>query len=313
MAIFKFSVSFFYKTISLRTRNNKNKVQPHDKKDIYQIGMNFAYSSYSKPIINSKQIRSGIKMKNIYVLTLLLMSFLVAQTANAGIIELSTPLAGLNPLEADGLENNTNIHLLTEQQNFTLTSNLLVDQLINPANLVGPLLPSGGQINAGTMINSFLFHFDAVGDSAATTVSILETYTFDYQILAVIWSGPVLAGSDAGLLASSDYLGLTQTYYTQPYIAPAPDNTTHLAGVGRGLEPSNNTTFVNDGTVDSFRVSGNQLNTIDLSFKVQPKFADQLRVITGTTPVPAPGGLWLVASGLLGMAGFMRNKKTLAH
>ena len=252
-------------------------------------------------------------MKNIYVLTLLLMSFLVAQTANAGIIELSTPLAGLNPLEADGLESNSDIYLLTEQQNVTLSQHLLVDQLINsPSNLVGPL-SSGGQIDKGTMINSFLFHFDAVGASAQTTVSLLETYTFNYQILAVIWSGPVLGGNDSGLLASSDYLGLTQTYYTQPYIAPAPDNTAHLPGTGRGLEPSSNTIFVGDGTVDSFQVSGNHLNTIELSFKVQPKFADQLRVITGTTPVPAPGGLWLVASGLLGMAGFVRNKKTLAH
>jgi len=233
------------------------------------------------------------KMK-FYKLIILASSFLISGIAMAGLI-VPAPNNVDNPLHVDSLESDEYIYMFTEQQNYTLQSALLVDQLIDSSNTTLDSTPILGELSANTAINSYLFHFDAEtanitppevdGKQAPDYRSIQGTHVFDSTILAVIWSGLTGGDSDRNYLSQSDYLAAPQQYYS-------PDS----EGLGRGLEPSTEV-YLNAGTQDYFLIAPD-LKTITFDFRVVPIFADQIRVITATK-VPEPTTLWLFAAATI--------------
>lgn len=219
-------------------------------------------------------------------LAMLLIGSLSALPASSAIVEISAPIS----VKMNTLESDTTIQLFAEQQHFALTSNLLVDQLIATS--------SSGSINAGNTINSFMLHFDPVGlgtKTDAIAVSASGSTTFNNPILGLIWGGGVGADKPPSslYLDFSDYLGALGTAY--------PTNE-----LGRGLETED--FYIVDGTQDFFNISADQ-RTLTVDFAAYPSFADQLRVITA---VPVPAAVWLFGSGLLGLFGVARYKKTSA-
>ncbi|MAG76692.1 MAG: hypothetical protein CL811_08020 [Colwelliaceae bacterium] len=205
----------------------------------------------------------------------LLAALLLANNAQAGIIVSDTTPASL---EANAQpESDTDIFLYTEQENFTLTDDLGVDYLASTG--------LSGVLAAGTELNSYIFNFDAVGDDYDRgSFSAEESYSFETEILAVIWTGYRESSAhpfSANLLDASDLvLGAAGTVYS-------------TNSNGRGLEVED--FYGANNTQDSFVVNGNQ---IDLELFVRAPYADQLRVITAVK-VPEPNAIMLFGLALI--------------
>jgi hypothetical protein len=217
----------------------------------------------------------------------LLISFLalsITATAQAGFID-SNPLP--TSLEINVNEDNDDIFLFKEQENFALLNNLDVDYLSSTA--------ASGAISAGTNINSFFLSFDAVGketDSNTPSYNGKGTYTFDTEILGIIWGGarPPAQTASSGLLDKSDsILGVAGTTYLT-YDASA--LVTKDGVLGRGLELDGSTYSLNQ-TTDGFKVTG---RTLDITLWAKAGYTDQLRVITA---VPEPSTLVLFGAAVL--------------
>ena len=233
------------------------------------------------------------------ILVTLFLSTLALPSAFAGVID-TDPLnivfvdsaSVADPLGINQLESDDNIFLIEEKQNFVLEDNLAVEQLISsPDNLTldGSSTHSDVLV-AGTEINSFLFHYDAITASptgTSWTRDLSGRFTFDTEIIAVIWTGPLFpnTGTEYDLLGASDYLG----------------NSTYTFTEGRGLEPESGES--SDATQDFFTIS-DDLKTVDVNFKVMPEFSDHLRVITAAK-IPEPTAILLFGSALA-LLGFRR-------
>ena len=203
--------------------------------------------------------------------------------ANAGIIVSNTIPASLEANSA-GTESNTDIFLFTERQNLTLGSDLNVDYLSGSNG-------SSGSIAAGTMVNSFIFHFDGIGSlTDGMSLHSVGTHVFDFEILAVIWTSARPSAqpqTDNNLDASDSILGISGLAYA-------------TGTLGRGLEVES---FYNaNQTADTFIVTGNQ---IELSVFSKAAYIEQIRVITRTVDVPEPTTLLLFGSALA-LFGFRR-------
>ncbi|REL36566.1 hypothetical protein [Thalassotalea euphylliae] len=235
---------------------------------------------------------------NKLIVSTLLTVVVITQSAFATIIHVAPTSLNMNSLESD-----FDVFLIEERQNFTLTDDLVVDQLVDLNSLTPEQNAFGEIIGHGTAINSFLFHADAVGSNAgANTIRFYnETFVFDTEILALIWTGPDNSQFEDGkqLLTESDYLANID-YFT--ITGPEGQDVNGNKGVGRGLESS-----IFQGTDDFFRIS-NDLRTIEVDFKVAPKWADQLRVITAVE-VPVPSTIPIILSSLCLMI-FFRIKST---
>jgi len=241
--------------------------------------------------------------KNLFVA--LIFSVFSMPSALAGVIYIDD-LAGYgvsNPLVVDSLQSDDDIFLLEEQQNHLLTEDLVVEQLISSPGSLGLDFNSAHNsiVAAGTTISSFLFHYDAVTASSTGTSwtrDLAGSFTFDTEIIAVIWSGPLFEsqGVEWDLLGKSDYLAGSQMYF--PDGALIGDD---RAGIGRGLEPQS-AVSAND-TKDDFIISAD-LKTINVNFKVMPEYADQLRVITAAK-IPEPTAILLFGTALC-LFGFRR-------
>lgn len=240
-------------------------------------------------------------MKKI-ILAPLFLSLLAINSAFAGFITQSAP----SSLERDSLESNTDIFLLTEVEDYIVGSDPLhngaleVDLLTSTGLLGGPLEtpPPGQSIDTGIAINSYLFHFDAVGSETSFVQIINGEFTFATEILAMIWSGPLDQGGGVDNLTKTDYLATNSQYFQA--------TTTDIAGAGRGRGLEDTFTIVTDNTRDFFKIS-DDLKTIEVNFRVQPKFSDQLRIITAAVEVPEPAAIWLLGSALLLLVGFKRR------
>lgn len=243
-------------------------------------------------------------MKKNMIVALLLSTFIIP-SAFSGVIYIDdlAEYGVANPLVVDALQSDDNIFLLQEEQGHFLTEDLVVEQLINsPSSLELDVNSTHNSvISAGTTINSFLFHYDAITASSTGTSwtrDLSGSFTFDTEILAVIWSGPLNEnqGFEWDLLGESDYLAGSQVYFPNGTLTG--DN---RPGIGRGLEPPTSS-FLNI-TDDSFSVS-TDLKTINVNFKVMPQYADQLRIITAEK-IPEPTAILLFGTALC-LFGFRR-------
>lgn len=157
-------------------------------------------------------------------------------------------------------ESDTQIRAFAEQQNVTLQQGLTVD-ISQPgeSDATNPNL-STATIPAGTVVDSYLVHFDPVGQPTSR-VSLSGSLTFDEPILGVIALGDSLDDSDAAV-------GL-------------PSVTTYSSGPGRGLE------FVQEDDNDSLTLGAYQsgLQTVTCGLRSTTS-VDEFRVITAV-PEPA--------------------------
>jgi len=197
--------------------------------------------------------------------------------ANAAIISSDPIPTDLNAHNSAN-ESNTDIFLYTERQNLILGSDLSVDYLAGSG--------SAGNIIAGTSVNSFILHFDGVGNNQqGDSLHATGTYIFDSPILAVIWTGarPNAQPQTANNLDATDsILGAVGTTYPNGLI-------------GRGIELED--FYATNGTNDTFTVVGNEFS---LSVFSKSAYLEQVRVITAgiTASVPAPSALFLFGSAL---------------
>jgi len=186
------------------------------------------------------------------------------------------------------LESSSTIWVFDEQQSYTLTSDLLVDELAGTS--------TSGSISSGTLVNSYFLHADPVGDSTepADVVSMSGTVSFNKRILGVIWSGVACDHCPVSdmYLDTSDYLGALTTIY------PTND-------LGRGYEVD--PVYAGNGTQDFVTISADGFSLSMVSSAALPLHSDQLRVITSVVPLPLP--VWLFGSGLLALFGFARRRR----
>lgn len=206
------------------------------------------------------------------------------QFAHATIISTSGDIASIAAPSEVGqglMESNSFGWTFDEQQNFTLSVDLIVDSFSSTG--------SGGLIAAGTAINSHFLHIDPVGDENedGTAISYSGMITFDQVILGLVWTGDVCPEkcplSDNNL-ASSDYLGAVGTIYRDD--------------IGRGMEVEEY--YAVNGSQDFFSISADGKSlSLDL-ISALPLRSDQVRIITAS-PVPLPGAGGLLLMSFLGL------------
>jgi hypothetical protein len=156
----------------------------------------------------------------------------------------------------------------THQQAFNEQQNVL---------LTTNLGIDGGSISSGTWVNSHMIFFNTQGNSTSTDANV--KWTFDSIILGVMSDKPGnLEAASNGILGS-----LTTNY-------PGSFGT-------RGLEGA-----------DSYSVAGNM---ITLTMRVSEP-GDWIRVVTqgsgSHSPVPEPGTILLLGTGLVGIVAWRRKK-----
>ena len=172
-------------------------------------------------------------------------------------------------------ESNTHTRVFQEQSNFTLQSNLGVDISLT-GTCASPEDCSPMDIAAGTIVNSYFVHQDAVGRHGH--IFLHSSITFDQTILGVIVS-------NANLNASDPVLGALGTLY--------PTGTDLLR------------TLDYPQAQDAVTISDDR-HTISLDLQTQVAM-DHIRIITAAGPVPAPGSLALLA--MAGLTAFGRRAR----
>ena len=219
------------------------------------------------------------------ILQFIVIGFLAISALNvqAGIITIGTDIefvgssAGLDLTEGQ-IESNTKIRVYSEQLNYTLTTNIAVDD--TSIGSVGNSV--SGTILTGTLVDSYLVHFDKVG-SNSIDLALGGNVIADMgvEILGIIFTSTRLNASDTEL-------GLASSYSTSSV---------------RGLE------FTNDDTYGLATIGG-FLRNLRMDLETSTNI-DEIRIITtAAAPVPVPAAVWLFGSALLGLTGIRRRKKS---
>lgn len=216
---------------------------------------------------------------------------LVSANSLAAIVSVSgdmTQISSPASVEPGMLESSSTIWAFDEQQRYTLTDNLFVDELAGTS--------AAGVISAGTVVNSYFLHADPLGDSTepADVVSMTGTITFDSRILGIIWSGTPCTNCPPSdmYLDASDYLGALGTSY------PTYD-------LGRGYEIDS--FYAGNGTQDFVSISEDGYSLTMVSSAALPLRSDQLRVVTA---VPLPLPVYLFGSGLFVLFNLARKSRS---
>lgn len=163
---------------------------------------------------------------------------------------------------------NIKIYGWAEQQGYTLTQNLVID-----ANTAGSYNGGGtyatSTISSGTIVNSFLLHYDKQSGNPTITAK----FTFDSQILGLIFTTARLDASD--LLR--------------------PVGQSMNVGGNRGLDDPGDVVISNDLRTVTFIAGGTNI--------------DQVRIITDTAAIPEPGTYALIGTGMMALGLFRRRRK----
>jgi hypothetical protein len=184
-------------------------------------------------------------------------------------------------LDFQAFESNSVLSLIAERSGYTLQNDLTVNA-VEAGHYDSTSLLSDSVIPAGTRVNSWIFHNDAVGvvTDWANSVVVAGGVTFDHKILGVM----VL---DAELDASDAEVGLEGVMYP-------------ISG-HRGMELD---LYCPDLKYDAFTIDADR-RTFSMLMHTDRK-ADQIRIITEAPPLPAPGAAAvLIGAGL--MAGRRRR------
>jgi hypothetical protein len=198
------------------------------------------------------------------------------ESTSGSLTEISPPTSVLE----GSLENTSTAVIFKERSQWTLAADLSVDAInFGAAVDVSSSTAVAGIIPAGTMVDSFLVHYDPVGQPTDLNVTVSWSAIFELgdEILGII-------NSD-GLLDASDFLG-----------APATTYPTGLAfrGTTGSLEG-------NDGyNWSQIRVLGG-LQSVTVS-------VDQIRIILAAE-IPEPSSLATLVLSLT-MTPFLRRRST---
>lgn len=222
-------------------------------------------------------------MKYKALLLACLLAFAWGQSARATILDVQN-LAGdalgfdITDTPPNPVAPNPNNNLLVvwnEKQNVLLEADLAVDRVADPNAPFVTGTSGNYKIKAGTIVSSHYVQWDPDGSG-----TVLADLIFDSDIFAFITA-------DAKMFASDEALGLDGLDYSDFTF--------------RGLE-SEDSTAINGSTV-----------SIDWS-ATNP--GDWTRLITAYSPAaeaPAPAALWLLATGLGGLAALRKRKGQAAR
>jgi len=180
------------------------------------------------------------------------------------VVETNLPV-NMSIVEGD-FEDNGKAFIFKERDDFDLAAPLPVD-ITEPGDY-GPAPAIQPTIGPGVHFESWLLHFDPVGQSNSTT-SIEGNVTFDNRIVGLIVTFATLNATDAFPGASVS------------------ENVTYSGDLNRGLELDNDVIKLSD---DRLTLS---FNTLIASFGA----IDQIRIIT----IPEPSTLSLAGLGLIGL------------
>jgi hypothetical protein len=247
---------------------------------------------FLKKALNQTYIKTNTSMKKqiisslLSVVTVISLAHASSVTGTVGITETTA-----TDLTAGQVESDSQAFYLVEQQGVTLGSDLSVgaagtyDQANQPT--------FAGSIPAGSVVDSYLLHFDPVGSSGGSQQTVLGSITFDQAVLGVIFSRNAGPNGEIGLNATDDsvnFFGLA--------------GTTYPTGSGlRGIFDD-----ASDGY--SFFASG---NTLSFAFSGLNNSLDEIRVLVDSTgavsAIPEPiHYMMMVVSALIAFA-IYRSKK----
>lgn len=211
----------------------------------------------------------------------------LAPSAGADIIS-TTPTVEILPtppgsVVAGDLEDDDLVRIFLEQESLLLGTDVPVDiSLPGTYDSPGDAFLTSTVVPAGTIVNSYLIHFDQITAVFPDAGTISGSVTFDEIILGLI----VLPGHGDTVLTldlTDPILGAAGTIYP---VGPAGDS--------RGLEEVG----VGDPPAADVVILSADLHTVSFDFMTF-EATDQIRVLT---LVPEPSALALLALGLGGVA-----------
>ncbi len=188
--------------------------------------------------------------------------------AYAGIISTAGQIEVVPPppsLRAGALESDAFARAIAERQGVTLPGDLAVDITL-PGTYASPAGPTPGTIPAGTFVDSFVLHADAVG-VPGSPVFYSGSVTLDSEVLGLV------IGDDT-LPVSAALLGSPGTLY--PFTG------------GLELGPNSDTVTLSDDR-----------RTVTIRFG-SAAGVDQLRIVAAAS-VPEPASLVLLGLGVSGL------------
>lgn len=161
-----------------------------------------------------------------------------------------------NSIQPGNFESNSTTFFFQEQDSFTLTSDLDVD-----ISTIGTFNNSNsgtaGTISSGTVVNSFFFSFDPVGNSISDVVDI----EFSNPILGIIHNNASLNATDVVLGRTGITYPTNVTNRAVELSGNSPDQITWVDDFNLSSE-----VFAGNGFVDQFRV----ITSADVPFEFSP-------------------------------------------
>lgn len=235
-----------------------------------------------------------INIKNqIFIMIAVLLS--AQAVSEAGIVSTTPNITVITPTSSTDWRDNmtitgpTTAYMFQEQKNYTLPAALSVNGIFGGYPSTWALTDGPFQLAAGTIINSYVHHYEVASSTTSPYYNVNGTVTLDANetIIAVI-----------GLETK---LGLSNAY------APAPGGLGLLVGGGPGVQYSSSALLGLSGP-DTVTANSATSYTFDIYVGNLTDLEDNFRVITMVTPVPEPS-TYMTMAGFLLLAGFAYAKR----